>query len=215
MVEVVKRRYDATNRRALAVDTQRRILDAARDLFARDGYANTTMTAIATHAGVASQTVYASARSKRDILKLLLDLAVSGPEAVPVAASDEWRTLDAEPDPQVKLRRFVTLHTRICVQEAPILSIAAEAAGADLEIRELVQSNTRRRYADQRRLAASMARKGHLRPGLSTSRAADIIWTLASEQVFLALCSERGWTSAAFEEWLTDQLVHALLPAQV
>jgi hypothetical protein len=47
---------------------------------------------------------------------------------------------------------------------------------------------------------------------LSARKAADIIWALASERVYLALVQERGWSVEYYEAWLTDQLVAALLP---
>ena len=45
--------------------TRRRIADAARRLFTRDGYAATTLVGIAREAGVAVQTVYARSMARR------------------------------------------------------------------------------------------------------------------------------------------------------
>ena len=45
----------ATNK---ALKTRLRLLDAARELFARDGFETTTMRAIATHAGVSLGLTY-------------------------------------------------------------------------------------------------------------------------------------------------------------
>jgi hypothetical protein len=47
---------------------------------------------------------------------------------------------------------------------------------------------------------------------LTTRRAADIIWTLASERTYLALVHDRGWSAAEYEDWLSGQLIAALLP---
>src|SRR5260370_33431236 len=47
----VKRRYDASRRRQAAARTRTAILDAALQLFARQGYTATPMTAIAEQAG--------------------------------------------------------------------------------------------------------------------------------------------------------------------
>src|ERR1700749_3779662 len=57
----VKRTYDATRRAAAAARTRQSILEAARTLFAENGYSATSMAAIAQAAGVALDTVYASA----------------------------------------------------------------------------------------------------------------------------------------------------------
>lgn len=214
MATVVKgRRYDATNRRRQAAETQRRIYQAAQELFLRDGYAATTIAAIADQAGVAVQTVYASAKSKRDILKGILDLAVSGPdEEVPIQASTQWGQIEAEPDPRLRLSMFVQLHSEICVREAPAFTIMADAAGSDLEIRRLMSDTAQRRYKDQHRLAKSLRDDDHLRASLSTRKAADVVWTLASERTYLALVADRHWSLREYRDWLTNQLVAALLP---
>jgi AcrR family transcriptional regulator len=59
MAEGVKtRRYESPRRREQAAATRGAILDAAQRRFERDGYAQTTMAAIAAEAGVALKTVY-------------------------------------------------------------------------------------------------------------------------------------------------------------
>ena len=70
-----------TLREERAAVTRRRILDAARHRFFEDGYAATTLKAIATEAGVAVQTVYAVFGSKAAMLAELRALAVDLPEA--------------------------------------------------------------------------------------------------------------------------------------
>ena len=69
----VKRRYDTSRRRQAAERTRQAILTAALQLFTARGYTATPMTAIAEHAGVALDTVYASVGRKPE---LLLDLMI-------------------------------------------------------------------------------------------------------------------------------------------
>jgi AcrR family transcriptional regulator len=211
--DVKPRPYDTTNRQRQAAETRRRIFEAAQELFTRDGYAATTIAAIAQHAGVAVQTVYASTKSKRDILEGILDLAVSGEvEEVPVHVSSAWREIEAEADPRAKLRRLARLHREICDREAPAFAIMADAAGADPEIRTLMADMAERRYQDHQRLARHLHRNGQMRPDVSSRRAADIIWTLANERTYLALVRDRRWSAHDYEDWLADQLIAALLP---
>ena len=213
MRKVKPRPYDTTNRQRQAAETRRRILEAAQELFTRDGYVTTTMAAIAERAGVAVQTVYASAKSKRDILKAILDLAISGEdEEVPVQASSRWHEIEAEPDPRTKLRTLARLHRDICVREAPAFAIMADAAGSDPEIRTLMHEMADQRHQDHHRLATTLQQTGHLRPDLTSRRAADIIWALANEPTYLALVRDRRWSTHDYEDWLADQLIAALLP---
>jgi TetR/AcrR family transcriptional regulator, regulator of autoinduction and epiphytic fitness len=211
--KVKPRRYDTTNRQRQAAETRRRIFEAAQELFTRDGYVTTTMAAIAEQAGVAVQTVYASAKSKRDILKGILDLAISGEdEQVPVQASSRWHEIETEPDPRTKLRTLSRLHRDICVREASVFAIMVDAAGSDPEIRTLMHEMADQRYQDHNRLAMTLHQTGHLRPDLSSRRAADIIGALANEHTYLALVRDRRWPTQDYEDWLADQLIAALLP---
>jgi len=212
MAAVKKRRYDMANRARQAADTRRRIVDAAAELFLRDGYAATSMNAIAAQAGVAVQTVFASMKTKRDILETVIQLTVRGDEdKAPLAASTRWRQMEAKVDPREKLATFARIHRQICEREAGLFVVLEAAAASDTEIQPLLRDKERYRHEDQARVARSLARRGQLRAGLSAAKASDIIWALASERVYLALVKERGWSVEEYEDWLTEQLAAALV----
>src|SRR5215467_1171653 len=81
-----KRSYNSPRRREQAAATRREILEAARRLFERQGYAATTMAAIAAEAGVALKTVYVAFETKSGVLRALWNLLLRGDEEnVPVA----------------------------------------------------------------------------------------------------------------------------------
>jgi AcrR family transcriptional regulator len=65
-------------RAARVADTEERILAAARSLFLRDGYAATTLAAVADAAGVGHRTVYVRFGTKAALLKRVVDVAVAG-----------------------------------------------------------------------------------------------------------------------------------------
>jgi TetR/AcrR family transcriptional regulator, regulator of autoinduction and epiphytic fitness len=213
MATVKKRSYDMANRSRQAAETRRRIVAAAARLFLRHGYAATSMNAIAAEAGVAVQTVYASMRTKRDILEAVIQRTVRGDEKVPIAAGDRWRAMEAEVDPREKLARFARIHREICEREAELFVVLETAAAVDGEIEPLLRDKERFRYEDQARVARSLRRQGQLRSGLSARKASDIIWALASERVYLALVQQRGWSAEQYEAWLLAQLAAALLAA--
>jgi AcrR family transcriptional regulator len=211
--KVKPRPYDTANRQRQAAATRRRIFQAAEELFTSDGYVTTTIAAIAEHAGVAVQTVYASTKSKREILKGILDLAISGEEEqVPIQASSRWKAIEAERHAPTKVRKLAALHRDICVRQAPAFAIMADAAGSDPEIRTLMHDMAEQRYRDHHRLARTLHEAGDLRPGLSSRRAADVIGALANEWTYLALVRDRRWSTQDYGEWLADQLIAGLLP---
>src|SRR5437763_13786302 len=100
------RRYDSTRRRAQAAETRRQILTAAQRLFERDGYAATTMAAIAQDAGVALKTVYVAFETKSGVLRALWHLLLRGDQDdVPVGERGWYRATLAEPDPGARIAR--------------------------------------------------------------------------------------------------------------
>jgi TetR/AcrR family transcriptional regulator, regulator of autoinduction and epiphytic fitness len=212
--EVKRRPYDRSNRARQARETRRRIVGAAAELFVRDGYAATSIAAIAAEAGVAVPTVYASLRNKAGILRAVVQLTVRGDdEAVPLEQRAAWRELEAEEDPRRRLARFASLHREVCDREAAVFAQLDAAAGADPEATGMLAEHDRMRYSTQRRLARGLHRRRELKPGMSAREAADVIWTLASERTYLALVRDRGWQPGHYERWVAEQLVAALLPS--
>jgi TetR/AcrR family transcriptional regulator of autoinduction and epiphytic fitness len=216
MASRVKRRpYDSSNRVRQAQQTRRRIVEAAALLFAREGYSGTSIKAIAETAGVAVPTVYASLRSKANILRAVVDLTVRGDdEAAPLASRAAWQEMERHQDPREQLALFAHLHREICDREAAVFAQLEAAAGGDPEATQLLGEHDQRRYETQRRLARSLHRRKQLKPGLAAREAADVIWTLASERTYLALVRARGWKADDYERWVAEQLVAALLPHQ-
>ena len=85
-----------------ALETRRRVLDAAEALFTRDGYAATTMTAIADQADVAVQTLYAVFGNKRALLTELIDARVVGDDhAGPLPDREDWQAMEREVDEDI------------------------------------------------------------------------------------------------------------------
>jgi TetR/AcrR family transcriptional regulator, regulator of autoinduction and epiphytic fitness len=217
MASRVKRRrtYDSSNRARQAQETRRRIIEAAALLFVRDGYSATSISAIAAEAGVAVPTVYASLRSKANILRAVVDLTVRGDdEAVPLASRGRWQEMERRQDPREQLAQFAHLHRQICDREAVVFAQLEAAAGGDPEATQLLAEHDQRRYETQSRLARSLHRRKQLRPGLTARAAAEVIWTLASERTYLALVRDRGWKADTYERWIAEQLEAALLPQQ-
>jgi AcrR family transcriptional regulator len=206
----VKPKPGRRQRKALA--NRRRMLDAAEALFTRNGYAATTMTAIADEADMAVQTLYAVFGTKRAILTELVDTRVVGDDhADSLADREDWQAMERERDPHRQIALFASIATRIARRSAPINEVMAAAAGADPEIAALYQRQRQDRYRDERRLARSLARKRALRQGLTETHATDTIWAIATTRTYRALVHERGWTADHYERWLAQQLASALL----
>src|SRR6185503_15617068 len=84
-----RRRYHSPRRAEQAVATRRAVLEAARELFIADGYAATTVAGVARRARVAVDTVYATVGRKPELLREVLETAISGTDqAVPAEQRD-------------------------------------------------------------------------------------------------------------------------------
>lgn len=53
---------------------------------------------------------------------------------------------------------------------------------------------------------------GPLRPGTDRTRVVDLVWVYNDPAHYRALVQECGWEEAAFRQWLTSQMAHAILP---
>jgi len=210
---VKTRRYDMSNRSRQAAETRRRIAAAGAQLFPRDGYAATTINAIATEAGVAVPTVYATMKTKQAILWAVIELTARGDaDQAPLVERQWWREMERERDPREKLAKFARIHREICDREAAVFTVLETAANVDAEVAPVMRQKERARYSDQSRVVRSLKGQGQLRAGLSARKASDIIWALATERSYLALVRDRGWRTEEYEDWLTEQLAAALLP---
>ena len=207
MSEPVKttRRYDSSRRREQAQATRHAILEAAQRHFETQGYAATTMAAIAAEAGVALKTLYLAFETKAGILRGLWHLLLRGDEAaVPVLERPWYRELLAEPDAERQLRRNAELSRATKERIGGVLEVI-RAAAADPDIATLWDRIQADFHEMQRGIVESIAAKDALRPGLDIDRATDILWTLNNPDVWQLLVGRRGWTPAQYEKWLVDE----------
>lgn len=202
MDEVVKGRASRASRAAQALNTRRKIVEAAGRFFVRDGYAATTLQQIADEAGVAVQTVYFHFGNKRTLLKELVDIASVGDDQ-PVALLDRpWvqdlHTAHGGPEAvAVWLRASREIFGRV----APILRIVRDAAASDPEMAAQWETNQQQRLSAHRALAEILDAKRTLRPGLTVDEAADILFALVSLEIYVLLTVERGWAPEQWERW--------------
>jgi AcrR family transcriptional regulator len=210
--EVKRRSYDASGRRARSAETRQRIVDAARSLMLTDGYLATSVSGIAASAGVNVDTVYELVGRKPLIVRELIEQAVSGTDhPVPAEERDYVLAIRAEPDPRQKLTIYAGAVRQTQERLAPLFRVLREAAGIEPEITAVWNEISARRAANMRAFITDVNTTGALRDDLTVERAADIVWTLNSSDVYLLLTEERGWSPEEFERWLADAWARLLL----
>lgn len=188
---------------------------SARELFLEQGYAATTIAAVAKRAGVSADTIYATVGSKIALLKEVLDVTIGGDdEAVAVLDRAGPQALRAETDQRKQIAMFAAGVTGQLERLRPMDDILRGAAAVDAAAAELrADLQLRQRREAMRALVGWIAANGAFRDGLSADEGAAIVWTLASPEVHAMLRDTWGWPAPRYTEWLRDTLTSSLLPA--
>src|SRR6266498_4582072 len=115
-------------RAARVLENEERIVRAARQLFVRDGYQATTLTAVADAAGVAHRTVYVRFGTKAALLKRVVDVALVGDLAPIDVVGREWyQTATSAPTLDARIAAFATGGARLVTSAADVIAVAHEA----------------------------------------------------------------------------------------
>lgn len=214
MSDAVKttRPYDSPRRREQAAATRRAILEAAQRLFERDGYAATSVPAIAAEARVALKTVYVAFETKANLLNALWEARLGqGEERIPVLEREWYRRLLAEPSPERKLRVLAAQAREVKTRSGALLEVIRNASTADTEIAALWNRIQTKLLDVQHSVIEQLAEKDALADGRDVATATDILWTLNHPTVWHLLVRERGWSAEQYERWLGDAFCSQLL----
>jgi AcrR family transcriptional regulator len=188
------------------------ILEAARSAFAADGYATTTVAAIAGKAGVSPETVYKTFGGKPGLVRAIYEAGLAGRGPTPAPERSDAMSAE-ETDPRGLIRQWGALTAEVSPLVSPILLLARSAAAVDVELQALLDESDAARLARMRHNANVLARRGFLREGMTAARAGEIMWTYSSPELYELLVVRRGWTPAQLGDFVADALIAALLPA--
>jgi AcrR family transcriptional regulator len=204
-----RRPYHSLARERQAEESRQRILDAARSLFLKKGYAGTTVDAIAEGAGLSPKTVTAVFGSKLGVLTELLRPSTFGQRYQQLL-----ERLQTEADPVQRVSLVAEITCQVYDALAPELDLLRGAASIAPELTELARQVEARRRENQGRLISYLASRGVLHQGLQLEEATDELWALSSYDLYRMLVVERGWASERYEAWLANVLRQRLLDPQ-
>ncbi|MGB7981109.1 MAG: helix-turn-helix domain-containing protein [Candidatus Nanopelagicales bacterium] len=191
-----------STRRDRAARTRRAILDAAHAEFLERGYHGATISAIASRAGVAPQTVYFVFHTKAELVSAVIDDRVLGPDLPTVQQeSPWWAAMLAAPTAATALEQFVRGAAPLLARAAPVSEVVRAAALTDDEVRAIHDHHDRMQIAGYRQVIDIVAGKGPLRPDLTPETATHVLLTLCGDSVWVQL-TDRGWTPDQITRWL-------------
>ena len=203
------RRYDASRRRARAAERRESVLAVARQRFLADGYAPTTVSAVAADAGVSVESVYKWFGSKAGLLRGVWERSLAGSGATHAEQrSDEGSRAAA--DGTAVIRNWAHLAAEVGAAADPIHHLIQGAAGADGEIAELYAQIERERAARMDRNAAYLVDGGFLRDDVTRQQARDVL--LLYTTFYDRLVTHAGWTPSEFSAFIERGLRAHLLP---
>jgi AcrR family transcriptional regulator len=206
-----KRPYDATRRQAQAQRTQTQVLAVARRRFLADGYAATSIGAIAAESGASVETIYKAFGGKARLVKAIFDAGLAGEEPQPTTEVAN-RLSAEEPDPPTRLRAFGALVAAIGPRVAHLALLVRDAASSDAELAAVWEQLNQERLARMAAHAEHLHRDGALRPGLSVEEARDVLWAFCSPELYDLLVLRQGWNVERFGRWVGEAYVALLLP---
>lgn len=199
------RTYQSERRRQAADDTRRRILDASRSLFSREGIDCVTIEKIAERAKVAKSTVYSLFKSKSGILRELMRDAIFSARYHAAAAE-----LENARDPIAALRLTAKVARTIYENEAREIGLLRGVSMFSPELKKLESEFETSRFELQRARVELLFEKSLLPDGMSVDAARRIMWMYTSRDVYRMMVVEGGWSSDEFEKWLANTLLCAL-----
>ena len=204
-----RRSYDSSKRRAEAAARRQAVLTSARELFLRHGFAATTVAAVAERADVSPETIYKYFRGKPGLVRALHDQAMLGEGPVPAERrSDSLRENAAALE---VVRGWAGLLTEVSPRVSPILLLVRDAALVDAAMGGLLAELDDTRHRRMTDNAEFLHSAGHLRPGVTTEMAADLLWSLTAPEMFELLVRRRGWSIEQYADFVYRTIVHGLL----
>jgi AcrR family transcriptional regulator len=212
-LEPVKRtrRYDASGRRVQARRNRETVLDAAKRQFLDDGYAGTTVAAIAREAGVSVETIYKAFGGKSGLVRAIYERGLIGRGPIPAyQRSDEMRA--RETDPRTIMREWGVLTTEVAAEVTPIRLLMRSAAATDPEMAALLNDSDDERLERMHHHARFLHQRGYLRDSVTVSEATDVLWTCSSMELYELLVLKRGWPDHRFAQFVAEFMIAALLP---
>ncbi len=201
-----KRTYYSELRTRQSQETKARILSSAKQLFESKGFDQVTIDEIAAAAQVSAPSIYAIFKSKRGILFMMMDEALSVEQR-----SELVEQVYQETSPRRKLEIAAKIARQLYDAEKKQLGMLRGVSIVNPQLKKLENEMEKRRYKRQQETVKAMAKANVFKEGVSTAKARDILWALTGRDIYRMLVVEKKWSSDEYELWLSNMLIRDLL----
>jgi AcrR family transcriptional regulator len=209
----VKRSYDASGRREQARARRLAVVLAARDLFERDGFRQTTIVNIAAAAGVSAESVYKNFGSKANLAKAVFDLVIAGDdEPVPIAQRPAMQAIRDEPDVRRKIALYVDGLVQRQARSAKVQILIRDGRHVDDALDPVWAKLNEEGLLGMTMLGRHLFDTGQLREGIDLQEVSDVLWNYLAIDTYERLVLVRGWPLERYSRWLAHAMTAAICP---
>jgi AcrR family transcriptional regulator len=195
---------DVKNLQAARVaETEQRILAAAHELFVRDGYAATTLTAVADAARVAHRTVYVRFGTKADLLKRVVDVAIVGDtQDIDVQSRDWYQAALTAPTIGERIGLLADGSAALMARAGDVFAVAQQAEPIEPVIADAARAGRAATRDSLRGFFTQMRDDGLLPDGADLDWLCDTAGVLGHASTYLLIRETLGWTTDQYRTWL-------------
>lgn len=207
--------YRSELRKQQAEQTRSRILAAAAELFAADGYSGTTLTKIAAAAGVSVETVQGHG-PKAALLTAAGEYAAFGVTGEGnILNLDVGRKLLAIDDREEALDFLAAAQADIHQRTARLVQTLSAAASSDPKLDRYLSDVIASINLQTRRILDAYRDRGWLRDDVPFDELVETSAVLCSTETFLRIVHRDGWSDEAYRAWCRRMLAETVfLPPQ-
>jgi AcrR family transcriptional regulator len=198
-------KYTSALRAEQAALTRRRVLDAAAERFADEGFARTTLAKLAEAAGVSVETVQAQGPKRSLLTAAVHHRSFGGPEQDFFSAPEAHATREAA-TPADFCRHAGDLVAGFNAQTFRLWRAFSSAAADDPAVdRDLTDLSGLIREQCHR-IVAMLAERGWLRDDVAADELADSLWLLVGSETYDKATTRLGWSHERYVAWLRRSL---------
>ena len=180
-------------------------MDAARRLFAEQGYPRTSVAEVAAAAGVAVNTVYASVGGKPQLIQAVTEFG-SDDEAI----DEVLRQVTAAEDGRTALLLLAHGTGAVTRRQNDLITFLLDNRTADPAVAAACEMATARYRERLDAVARHLHAQGRCRPGLSRAQAGQVLWFYFGMSAWRTV-RDLGWGWDRAADWLGEQACSALL----
>jgi AcrR family transcriptional regulator len=209
------RAYRSELRQQQAEQTRSRVVAAAAELFAAEGYARTTLAKIAAAAGVSVETVQGQGPKAALMIAAaeFVGVGVSGEESI--FDLDFGRRLLASDDPQAALDVVVEAVADIHQATAKLAPALFGGAHSDPELDRYLDDFFAGIKKQTRRMLEVFRDRGWLRDDVPFDELIETAVILCSVETYLRMIQRDGWSIEAYRSWCRRMLAETVFAAEV